>query len=191
MLDGTLCLCVYTLFFTSCADTSKLIGQRWKSGTLWSVRSRRGYCWRGSSAKKRTRGKMWVIMWWSCDLCTSSPSWLQPTDFNYFSFRIYLEMLCLVKMCSPQLKIQCGFLSLSLSLSLSPYAQTHTHVSLKRCFCLSSIPILVYFADGTKAKVNLSPGDTTSDLLENDEVKENLSSSASYLWMVDHRGNGG
>ena len=54
----------------------------------------------------------------------------------------------------------------------------------------SSISIVVHFADGTKTKVNLSPAETTSDLLERDEVKENLTSSASYLWMVDHRGNG-
>lgn len=46
------------------------------------------------------------------------------------------------------------------------------------------------FADGSKAKVNLSPAETTSDLLEKDEVKENLTSSASYLWMVDNHGNG-
>ena len=57
-------------------------------------------------------------------------------------------------------------------------------------YCLCRIPIQVHFADGSKAKVNLSPAETTSDLLEKDEVKENLISSASYLWMVDHHGNG-
>lgn len=55
---------------------------------------------------------------------------------------------------------------------------------------LGRILVHVCFADGSKAKVNLSPAETTSDLLEKDEVKENLTSSASYLWMVDHRGNG-
>jgi hypothetical protein len=57
------------------------------------------------------------------------------------------------------------------------------------CF-LGRIPVQVCFSDGSKAKVNLSPAEMTSDLLEKDEVKENLTSSASYLWMVDHRGNG-
>ena len=55
---------------------------------------------------------------------------------------------------------------------------------------LYRISIQVCFADGTKAKVNLSPAETTSDLFEKEEVKENLTSSASYLWMVDHHGNG-
>ena len=55
---------------------------------------------------------------------------------------------------------------------------------------LHRIPVTVHFADGTKAKVNLSPAETTSDLLEKEEVKENLTSSASYLWMVDNHGNG-
>ena len=49
---------------------------------------------------------------------------------------------------------------------------------------------MVSFADGTKVKVNLSPAETTSDLLERDEVKENLTSSTSYLWLVDHQGHG-
>ena len=50
---------------------------------------------------------------------------------------------------------------------------------------------MLYFANGMKTKVNLLPAETTSDLLDRDEVKVNFSSSASYLWMVDHHGDGG
>jgi hypothetical protein len=49
---------------------------------------------------------------------------------------------------------------------------------------------LVYFADGSKVKVSLLPTDTTSDLLDKEEVKEHLTSSTAYVWLVDSLGNG-
>ena len=48
----------------------------------------------------------------------------------------------------------------------------------------------VFFADGSKIKVHLSPKDTTSDLLEKEEVKTHLTSSAANIWLVDSLGNG-
>ena len=58
----------------------------------------------------------------------------------------------------------------------------------------SSCPIgsalSLYFADGTKVKVSVSPTEMTSDLLEKEEVKNHLSSSAARVWLVDSLGNG-
>lgn len=48
----------------------------------------------------------------------------------------------------------------------------------------------MYFADGSKVKLNLSPSDTTSDLLDHERVKDKLTSSAAQLWFIDCRGNG-
>lgn len=50
--------------------------------------------------------------------------------------------------------------------------------------------VLVFFADGSKVKVSLLPTDTTSDLLDKEEVKEHLTSSAANVWLVDSLGNG-
>ena len=61
-------------------------------------------------------------------------------------------------------------------------------------FFPSSCPIgsasTVYFADGSKVKVYLSSTTTTSDLLDMDLMKEHLTSSAAYVWLVDSLGNG-
>ena len=51
--------------------------------------------------------------------------------------------------------------------------------------------ISVYFADGSKVKVTLSNSQTTSDLLEMSEIKEQLSSSTAYIVRVDDTGKGG
>jgi len=52
-----------------------------------------------------------------------------------------------------------------------------------------NVPLTVYFADGSKVKLNLSPSDTTSDLLDHEKVKDKLTSSAAQLWFIDCRGN--
>ncbi len=38
--------------------------------------------------------------------------------------------------------------------------------------------------------MHLLPSETTSDLLEKEEVKEHLSSSSAHVWLVDSLGNG-
>ncbi len=50
--------------------------------------------------------------------------------------------------------------------------------------------VALYFADGSKVKTYLSPTDTTSDLLEKEEVKDRLTSSAARVWLIDSVGNG-
>ena len=59
---------------------------------------------------------------------------------------------------------------------------------LPHCHCSSSVP--VYFADGSKVKLNMLPSNTTSDLLDHEKVKDKLTSSAAQLWFIDNRGNG-
>ena len=56
--------------------------------------------------------------------------------------------------------------------------------------CPIGSALSLYFADGTKVKVSLSPNETTSDLLEKEEVKDHLSSSAARVWLIDSLGNG-
>ena len=58
------------------------------------------------------------------------------------------------------------------------------------CSCPVGSAVLVSFADGTKVKVSLLPTDTASDLLDKEEVKEHLTSSAANVWLVDSLGNG-
>ena len=56
--------------------------------------------------------------------------------------------------------------------------------------CPMGSALAIYFADGTKVKLYLSPTDTTSDLLEKEEVKDHLTSSAARVWLIDTLGNG-
>ncbi len=55
---------------------------------------------------------------------------------------------------------------------------------------LSSRQVAVHFANGSKVKVTLSTTETTSDLLEMSEIKEQLSSSSAYIVRVDEVGKG-
>ena len=48
----------------------------------------------------------------------------------------------------------------------------------------------VYFADGSKVKLSLKSTETTSDLLDKEEVKEYMTSSTAHVWLVDSLGNG-
>ncbi len=55
------------------------------------------------------------------------------------------------------------------------------------CFFLSSRQVAT---NGSKVKVTLSTTETTSDLLEMSEIKEQLSSSSAYIVRVDEVGKG-
>ncbi|XP_064387985.1 uncharacterized protein LOC135336189 isoform X2 [Halichondria panicea] len=52
----------------------------------------------------------------------------------------------------------------------------------------TSRQVAVHFANGSKVKVTLSTTETTSDLLEMSEIKEQLSSSSAYIVRVDEVG---
>lgn len=55
-------------------------------------------------------------------------------------------------------------------------------------FLCDSVPLTVHFGDSSKVTTKVSPLDTTSDLLES--VKDQLTSSATQLWLVDQSGDG-
>jgi len=48
----------------------------------------------------------------------------------------------------------------------------------------------VFFGDGHKVKVHMDSSDTTSDLLDKEEVKKHLTSSAAHISLIDSLGNG-
>ena len=50
--------------------------------------------------------------------------------------------------------------------------------------------MLVFFEDGSKTKIHMESTDTTSDLLDKDEVKKHLTSSAAHVCLIDSLGNG-
>ena len=51
-----------------------------------------------------------------------------------------------------------------------------------------SVPITIYFGNGSKVTTKVSPLDTTSDLLES--IKDQLTSSSTQLWLIDQSGVG-